>query len=149
MSLQLENNKAQELISFITPFVDNNELIQPATRFSVKSYPASINVKLQIGLINLKKNSRYSIKLFITPHHLFTKVGNEFELSNPFQEMFSGVITTKDTDINIIDGQLNINIEDVIIQTEGIYSVECKLFDSKNEHTELNSLKSFFVVSVG
>ncbi|MEY1032662.1 hypothetical protein [Providencia stuartii] len=145
-----EKNKHQELISFLTPFsINEKDIIQPVTRYKVKHFPESIKLKLQIGLINLKKNAKYSIKIFITPYSLYTTVGESFELGDPFQEVIAGALITKDSDSRIIDGQLNVDIDDVTFPTEGIYSIECALLDSENENIKLHSLKSYIVAAKG
>ncbi|MFU2317823.1 hypothetical protein [Rahnella sp. PCH160] len=136
-----------ERISFVIPFDDQNELIQPKTKFSVGIFPSEITLNTRVGFVGLMPLYKYNIKMFIQAIHITIKKGEEAQLLNPFTELASVEINTKGTILGgEIDGQVVVKLEKLNIPAKGIYQIRCEIMDSKDTELALHTNVSFFSV---
>ncbi len=136
-----------ERISFIIPFDDGNELIKPKTNYLVGEFPKEITLNTLVGFVGLLPAHKYNIKMFIQAIRIKLKVGEQAQMLNPFAELASVEINTKGNSTgDEIDGQINVNLENINISAKGIYQIKCELMDAEDTEVALHTNVSFFSV---
>ncbi len=136
-----------ERVSFVIPYADSDDLKKPATSFNVIDLPSEIAMTLAIGFVGLLPNHRYYMHVGIIPVHLAAEEPTSHYLVAGSTKLRTMYIDTKSgSSLGLVDGHLNVNMNNVKIVKLGIYRVLCRLTDSDDSRTELHSMETYFTI---
>ncbi|WP_448175847.1 hypothetical protein [Morganella morganii] len=137
-----------EKISYIVPFSDKDDNKAPLTSIAVSPDAKCIDLKFHVGLVGLKPNYNYQFKIFVIPIDISVQTGESKTFIDPLAEAYSVRMTTPRVHGKYLEGEFDVDMDEIPLTACGIYQVNSFLydFDLNDNEIEIHSLSTFFVI---